>query len=78
MVSLRQTLLDPYEVTGTGMTSPYRPPLSTLDEVTEWFNRTETLDEIAFLEEISSPPPWTPEPTDRRWRARGWGEDSLD
>ncbi len=52
--------------------------MATLDEITEWFDRASTLEEIAFLEEISQPPPWSPEPLDVRWRARGWGEDSLD
>jgi hypothetical protein len=74
MVSNTPTLLDPFEV---GRVALVRPPLSTLDEVTEWYNRAAMLDEIAFLEELSQPPPWTPEPLDRRWRARGWDEDSL-
>jgi hypothetical protein len=84
MVSSTPTLLDPFEVTGiheaetADQASGPRLRLSTLDEITEWFDRASTLEEIAFLEEISQPPPWSPEPVDVRWRARGWSEDSLD
>jgi hypothetical protein len=74
MVSLTPTLLDPFEI---GRATLHRAPLSTPDDVTEWFNRAAMLDEIAFLQELNVPPPWTPEPFDRRWRARGWDEDSL-
>jgi hypothetical protein len=80
MVSSTPTLLDPFEIgrdRTTDRASGPRLRLSTLDEITEWFDRASTLDEIAFLEEISQPPPWSPEPVDVRWRARGWGEDDL-
>jgi hypothetical protein len=75
MVSNTPTLLDPFEL---GRSAIHRAPLSTLDEVTEWFNQAATFEEIALLQELNTPPPWTPEPVDRRWRARGWEEDSLD
>jgi hypothetical protein len=87
MVSSTPTLLDPFEVTGihethetesADLASGPRLRMTTLDEITEWFDRASTLEEIAFLEEISQPPPWSPEPVDVRWRARGWSEDSLD
>jgi hypothetical protein len=81
MVSSTPTLLDPFEVAQTVVTDRASGPrlrLNTLDEITEWFDRAATLNEIAFLEEISQPPPWSPEPVDIRWRARGWGHDSLD
>jgi hypothetical protein len=82
MISSTPTLLDPFEVgldttRTTDRASGARLRLSTLDEITQWFDRAATLDEIAFLEEISQPPPWSPEPFDVRWRARGWGEDDL-
>jgi hypothetical protein len=80
MVSSTPTLLDPFEVDATEISDRASGPrlrLSTLDEITEWFDRAATLDEIAFLEEISQPPPWSPEPIDIRWRARGWDDDSL-
>ena len=48
------TLLDPSEVGAP------RPPLPSVDQATEWFDRAEL---------------WEPEPIDRRWRARGWTDD---
>jgi hypothetical protein len=82
MISSTPTLLDPFEVTQTVVVgeraSGPRIRLNTLDEITEWFDRAATLDEIAFLEEISQPPPWSPEPLDVRWRARGWEDEVLD
>jgi hypothetical protein len=75
MMSRTPTLLDPFEI---GRSALHRAPLSTLDEVTEWFSRAAMLDEIAFVQRLREPPPWTPEPLDRRWRARGWDEDRLD
>jgi hypothetical protein len=79
MMSHRPTLLDPFEVL-----DPYevadgsRPRIrlvSLVEEVTEWFDRASILEELALLEELNQPPPWTPEPVDRRWRARGWTDD---
>jgi hypothetical protein len=81
MVSSTPTLLDPFEVGQTEVGDRASGPrfrLSTLDEITEWFDRAATFQEIAFLEEVSQPPPWSPEPVDVRWRARGWDHDSLD
>jgi hypothetical protein len=81
MMSHRPTLLDPFEVL-----DPYevadgsRPRIrlvSLVDEASEWLDRAAYLEQIAWLEELSEPPPWTPEPVDRRWRARGWGHDDL-
>jgi hypothetical protein len=86
MMSLTPTLLDPFEVAG-GM-SP-RPRLPSLMDPTEWFDRSSLplgrasrpslplLDlSTAFeVEESNEAPPWTPEPVDRRWRARGWTDD---
>jgi hypothetical protein len=65
------TLLDPFEIGAP------RARLPSIDQITEWFDRAElaTLD-VAWgfveVEEYNEPPPWTPEPVDRRWRARGW------
>jgi hypothetical protein len=76
MLSLTPTLLDPFEVAGGA--GP-RPRLPSLHDVTEWFDRASLplLDLVtAFaLEESNEVPPWTPEPVDRRWRARGWTDD---
>jgi hypothetical protein len=81
MRSSQPTLLDPFEVLDpyeVGDGSRPRIRLVSLEqEVTEWFNRAAFLEDIAFLDELSEPPPWTPEPMDPRWRARGWGHDSL-
>jgi hypothetical protein len=64
MTSRTPTLLDPFEIAGIA---------------TEWFNRaTLPLFNLAVardVEELSECPPWTPEPVDRRWRARGWTDD---
>jgi hypothetical protein len=76
MVSQTPTLLDPYELAGG--TPPRARMPSLLDQATEWFDRTTLgfLDiEVASVEEYSETPPWTPEPVDRRWRARGWMDD---
>lgn len=76
MRSLQPTLLDAYEIAGAG---GYRPPLPTLvDQATEWFDRASLplIDLIAsVVEEITESPVWTPEPVDRRWRARGWTDE---
>jgi hypothetical protein len=82
MQSVTPTLLDPFEV--AGMARPRLPSLPGSEQPTEWFDRG-TLDmremrlshisHVALLEEINEAPPWTPEPIDRRWRARGWTDD---
>jgi hypothetical protein len=77
MMSLTPTLLDPYEVAGI---APPRPPLQSLvEQPTEWFDRATLpfldLHVARDVEELSESPPWTPEPVDRRWRARGWGDE---
>jgi hypothetical protein len=77
MMSLTPTLLDPYEVAGS---SEPRGPLTTLvDQVTEWFDRAALpffdVGAACGVEELHESPPWTPEPVDRRWRARGWAEE---
>lgn len=74
MTSATPTLLDPFEITAP------RPRLPSIDELTEWFDRAElAVIDVTFqlgpVEEYSEPPPWTPEPVDRRWRARGWTDD---
>jgi hypothetical protein len=74
MTSVTPTLLDPFEV------GAMRSRLSTieLEPPTEWFARQDlplTLLHAAEIEEINEPPPWTPEPVDRRWRARCWTHD---
>ncbi len=74
MTSATPTLLDPFEITAP------RPRLPSIDEPTEWFDRAElaVIDvtfQLGAVEEYSEPPPWTPEPVDRRWRARGWTDD---
>lgn len=75
MTSATPTLLDPFEICAP------RPRLPSIDQATEWFDRAELalIDDVTFavgpVEEYSEPPPWTPEPVDRRWRARGWTDD---
>jgi hypothetical protein len=48
-------------------------------QATEWFDRASLplldLGTAFLLEESNEVPPWTPEPVDRRWRARGWADD---
>jgi hypothetical protein len=76
MTSLTPTLLDPFEI-GPGPRAPL-PSLASLDQPTEWFDRSTfsfSLSHVALVEEITETPPWTPEPIDRRWRARGWTDD---
>lgn len=76
MMSLTPTLLDPFEI--AGMPRSRLPSLASLDQPTEWFERSAmplSISHVALVEEINEPPPWTPEPVDRRWRARGWTED---
>jgi hypothetical protein len=69
------TLLDPFEIGAP------RARLPSIDQITEWFDRAElALLDVAWgfvgeVEEYSEAPPWTPEPVDRRWRARGWTDD---
>jgi hypothetical protein len=76
MMSLTRTLLDPHEVASR---ASYRPCLPTLVDETEWFDRSllpqVDLVTACTVEESNEPPPWTPEPVDRRWRARGWTDD---
>ncbi len=76
MTSLTPTLLDPYEVSGAAV----RPRLPSLvEQPTEWFDRaTLPFLDVFFacdVEELHESPPWTPEPVDRRWRARGWTDE---
>ena len=85
MMSATRTLLDPFEVAGVGRaTLPTLPNLANLanlagvDEATEWFDRGAlgfSISHVALMEELTEAPPWTPEPVDRRWRARGWTND---
>jgi hypothetical protein len=75
MVSHTPTLLDPFEVAGISR----QPSLVEQGAVTEWFDRA-TLPlfdpRVAQdVEELRESPPWTPEPVDRRWRARGWTDE---
>lgn len=75
MNSVTPTLLDPFEI---GAVRPALSSLLDLDPPTEWFARQDlplTLLQAADVEEINEPPPWTPEPVDRRWRARCWTHD---
>jgi hypothetical protein len=77
MTSVTPTLLDPHEVA-------YAPragflSLVSVDEPTEELDRASvpfSISHVALVEEINEPPPWTPEPVDRRWRARGWSDDA--
>jgi hypothetical protein len=76
MTSATPTLLDPFEV--SGVARPRLPSLASVDPPTEWFDRGAlgfSLADVALVEELSEAPPWTPEPVDRRWRARGWTDD---
>jgi hypothetical protein len=76
MNSLTRTLLDPYEVAGVPAPRGRMPSL--VDQATEWFDRASLplFDLVArVVEEFTESPPWTPEPVDRRWRARGWTND---
>jgi hypothetical protein len=80
MMSLTPTLLDPFEVAGGTRQRPRLPSLmDAASQVTEWFDRaTLPLLDLAtafLVEESNEVPPWTPEPVDRRWRARGWTND---
>ena len=34
-----------------------------------------SISHAALVSEHNEAPPWTPEPIDRRWRARGWTDD---
>ena len=81
MQSATRTLLDPFEV--AGVPRPTLPSLSSLEQVTEWFERCPdamplslSISDAAQVEEYREPPPWTPEPIDRRWRARCWTHDA--
>jgi hypothetical protein len=71
MRSATPTLLDAYEM----------GQLPSIDDrdLTEWFDRAQMAlpDTIDFIEveDDSEPPLWTPEPVNRRWRARGWTHD---
>jgi hypothetical protein len=77
----RPTLLDPFEVLDPreiGYGSRPRIPLASLeDEVTNWLDRAAFQKEMALLIEACKRVPPAPEPIDRRWRARGWGHESL-
>ena len=73
MRSLTLTLLDPFELGEEG--SGVRRVTDGADG-TQWFNRAEmTFVDLAFVEEVNDPPPWTPEPVDPRWRGRCWGHE---
>jgi hypothetical protein len=78
MMSLTPTLLDPFEVAGGGRPRVRLPSLID-SQATEWFDRASLplldLGTAFLLEESNEVPPWTPEPVDRRWRARGWADD---
>lgn len=78
MMSLTPTLLDPFEVAGGAGPRPRLPSLMD-SQATEWFDRASLplldLGTAFLLEESNEVPPWTPEPVDRRWRARGWADD---
>jgi hypothetical protein len=76
MMSDTRTLLDPFEV--AGVARPRLASLITTEQPTEWFDRGAlgfSISHVALMEEHSEAPPWTPEPVDRRWRARGWTDD---
>ncbi len=76
MMSATRTLLDPFEIAGRPRAT--LPSLSSLDQPTEWFDRGAIefrISHAALVEEHNEAPPWTPEPVDRRWRARGWTDD---
>jgi hypothetical protein len=73
------TLLDPFEIGDAGAPRQRLPSL--VDQATEWFDRASLplLDLVAcVVEEISESPVWTPEPVDRRWRARGWTDETSE
>ena len=77
MMSHTRTLLDPFEVAATSLPRPRLPSLA--EQVTEWFDRATLpfldLHVAGVVEELRESPPWTPEPVDRRWRARGWTDE---
>jgi hypothetical protein len=79
MTSATPTLLDPFEVSGAARPRlPSAASLTGVDPPTEWFDRGAlgfALADVALVEELREVPPWTPEPVDRRWRARGWTDD---
>lgn len=79
MMSATRTLLDPFEVAGVARNSlPTLPNLVSVEQPTEWFDRAAlgfSISHVALMEELTEAPPWTPEPVDRRWRARGWTND---
>jgi hypothetical protein len=82
MMSLTPTLLDPFEVAGGLPRQRGRLPSlmeAATSQATEWFDRATLplldLGTAFLLEESNEVPPWTPEPVDRRWRARGWTDD---
>jgi hypothetical protein len=84
MMSLTPTLLDPFEVSGGARPRPRLPSFmdpQASSQATEWFDRTSLppMFDLAtpdfLVEESNEVPPWTPEPVDRRWRARGWTDD---
>ncbi len=85
MMSLTPTLLDPFEVAGGARPRPRLPSFmdaQASSQATEWFDRATLpmldmldLGEAFLVEESNEVPPWTPEPVDRRWRARGWTND---
>jgi hypothetical protein len=82
MMSLTPTLLDPFEVAGGVRPRPRLPSFmdaQASSQATEWFDRATLpmfdLDDGFLVEESNEVPPWTPEPVDRRWRARGWTND---
>ncbi len=76
MQSATATLLDPFEI--AGISRPTLPSLVGPDQATEWFDRGAlgfSISHAALVSEHNEAPPWTPEPIDRRWRARGWTDD---
>jgi hypothetical protein len=80
MMSLTPTLLDPFEVAGAVRARmPSFMDAQASSQATEWFDRASLpmtdLGEAFLVEESNEAPPWTPEPVDRRWRARGWADN---
>lgn len=74
MTSATPTLMDPFELAAR----PRLPSLAGSEQPTEWFERGDLPSSIAhaaLVIESRESPQWTPEPIDRRWRARGWTDD---
>jgi hypothetical protein len=74
MMSLRRTLLDPFEVVDR---APASSRLFSIEEIAAWF---EGIGAIEGTRLVSVGEPWgrRDDPIDRRWRARGWGDDIYE